>query len=127
MTAVKKDLYIEQGATFTFSFQWVRGETAETATPVDLTGFTGRMQIRQAQKKPVLAEVASGDGVTLIESAQGRVEISFSDLKTDGLTFPKAVYDLEMEAPDGTVYRLLEGNVTVSPNITQTGSEPGGV
>lgn len=124
MTAVVRDLSIEQGATFRLSFTWstsagVDGSGVPIAgTPYDLTDCTARMQIRKSYTSPALVSLASGDGITLGGPA-GTVEITVSDERTDALNVKTALYDLEIEFPSGDVYRVLEGAVTVSPNVTK--------
>ena len=121
MTAAKRNLYIEQGATFNLSFTWNEGTSDAVGAPVDLTGCTARMQIRQKQQSAVIVDARS-DGESpaiLLGGATGTVEVTLTADMTDLLSVKTGLYDLEVEFPDGTVYRLLEGTVTVSPNITQ--------
>lgn len=67
MTAIVRDLYIEQGATFTFTFTWSNGVVDQfgsvvAGTPKDLTGFLARMQIRRIQGDPaqITADTTNG-------------------------------------------------------------------
>lgn len=128
MTAAKRNLYIEQGATFNLSFVWNEGTSEAIGAPVDLTGCKARMQIRSKQGQPVIVDASSeGDSPAIIlGDATGAVEVTLTDEMTDLLTIKSGLYDLEIEFPDGTVYRLLEGSVTVSPNITQASPAPVG-
>lgn len=121
MTAAKRNLYIEQGATFNLSFTWNEGTSAAVGPPVDLTGCKARMQIRAKQQSSAIVDALS-DGESpaiILGDAAGTIEVTLTDDMTDQLSLKSALYDLEIEFPDGTVYRLLEGTVTVSPNITQ--------
>ncbi len=116
MPAAKKDLYIEQGATFEFSLVW----TDETDTPKDLTGFSARMQIRATvESNTALVSLTSPSGGMSIVAAEGRVNVLISDEQTASLNIKKGVYDLEVEGGDGRVYRLLQGKVIVDPNVTR--------
>lgn len=126
MTAAKKDLYIEQGATFGLSFAWHEGDSETPGDPVNLTGAVARMQIRKTQQAPSLVD-ATSDGVSpkiVLGGAAGTIAVTLSDEDTDLLTSKSMLYDLEVEMPDGTVYRLLQGKVTVDPNITQLPEDP---
>ena len=121
MTAAKRNLYIEQGATFNLSFVWNEGTSESIGAPVDLTGCEARMQVRQKQQSPVIVDARS-DGESpaiILGGATGAVEVTLTADMTDLLNVKSGLYDLEIQFPDGTVYRLLEGTVTVSPNITQ--------
>lgn len=123
MTAVNRPIAIEQGATWTLGFNWHQaGADANTpGDPYDLTGWVARMQIRRRQGTPILLDASTSNGKIVLGTTNGRVDIKFSDEDTDGLATASALYDLELENPAGDVFRLLEGAVTVSPNITQEG------
>jgi hypothetical protein len=121
MTAAQKDLYIEQGATFVLSFAWLEGTAATPGDPHDLTDATARMQIRPKAGQAPLVDVSS-DGVDpaiVLGGTAGTVLVTLTDTATDALTVKKGVYDLEVDYGGGEVYRLLEGKVVVSPNVTQ--------
>lgn len=127
MTAVNRPIMIEQGATWTLGFNWhMAGVDAGTpGVAYDLTGWIARMQIRKRQGSPLLLEATSENGKIVLGGTSGRVDIKFTDEDTDGLTTASASYDLELENPGGDVFRILEGTVSVSPNITQEGgTEP---
>lgn len=143
MTAAPKDLFIEQGSTFTLGFNWHREGPIDPDTgqptpgdPYDLTGCSARMQIRRKQGDPVLLTatsaapdtpeaIAAGAGRIILGGADGRIDIILTDEDTDLLSAKSAVYDLEIEWPAQPgelrprVDRLLQGAVTVDPNVTQ--------
>src|SRR6478609_4366346 len=113
MTAAKRNLYIEQGATFNLSFVWNEGTSESIGAPVDLTGCEARMQVRQKQQSPVIVDARS-DGESpaiILGGATGAVEVTLTADMTDLLNVKSGLYDLEIQFPDGTVYRLLEGTV----------------
>lgn len=128
MRAASKDIYIEQGATFFLKFQWVTAtrdaqNKLVPGPPHDLTNYTARMQIRVKRGAPVLAEATTENGrITLGEGGDpttGHVTVTLSATETDALTVTKAKYDLEVRSSLGVVTRLLQGEVEISPNITQ--------
>jgi hypothetical protein len=84
--------------------------------PVDLTGCTARMQIRDQPGGQLLLELSTGAGLTL--EAAGTLRREISAAQTGGLTFTDAVYDLEVTFADGSVQRWAEGSVKVSPQVT---------
>ena len=126
MTAAKRDLYIEQGATFQLSFTWHEGSAENVGPTVDLTGCIVRMQIRKKQQDPPICD-ASSEGANpeiVLGGTEGTITVTMSADDTGAMNIRTGVYDLEVEFPDGTVYRLLEGTATVSPNITQESDDP---
>lgn len=148
MTAVKKDLYIEQGATFILPFQWcLPGATAGTpGSPRNLTGYIFRMQIRKNQQETALITASGGTGgngkiivgwdpntpatdptitpAGTPDPTNGWVTIFLTDDDTDQITAKSAKYDLEAEDTTGKVFRLLQGSVTTDPNYTQESTDP---
>jgi hypothetical protein len=85
--------------------------------PVDLTGATARMQIRAQVGGAVLLELTTANG-GLAFTGPGTITRTLSAAQTAALTWTEAVYDLEVEYADGTVQRYLQGDVTVSREVT---------
>lgn len=113
MTAVKRDLVIEKGATFRFNLRLKDSAGAY----MDLTDYLGRMQIREAiEDEEVALDIGDTD---FTFDAEGRCRIKVSDERTTELTIAAGVYDLEIENPDGDVDRLFEGKVRIKPNVTR--------
>ena len=114
MPAAQYNIIIEQGATWRLSLTWKDSAGA----PIDLTGYTARMQVRQAYgAADALLSLSNGTGITLGPSA-GVITLTASATQTAAIAARNGVYDLEMVAPDGTVTRLLQGSVTISPEVT---------
>lgn len=84
---------------------------------VDLTGATVRMQIRAEIGGAVLLELSTENGGIAI-TGPGTIIRTISAAQTSGLTWTEGVYDLEVEYPDGTVQRYLQGAVSVSREVT---------
>ena len=127
MPATTKDLYLEQGATFTFIFTWTQG-TADPAhpgqyipgSPNDLTGWTARMQVRPAVDSDTKSvDATTENNMIVLGGATGDVSIVLPASETDKVTYKKGVYDLELVSPDGRVVRLLQGRVICSLNVTR--------
>lgn len=126
MPATPIDLPVEQGATFRARVVWrTSPSNGQPGDPIDNTGYQARMQVRRTQQSAVLVALNStpGGGLTL-GGADGVIEIFMSDEQTDLLTSATCLYDLEVEAPNGDVYRVCKGKVLVDPNITQESDDP---
>lgn len=126
MAATTKDLYLEQGATFSFSFTWTTGVEDPAnpgsylpGTPYDLTGWTGRMQVRPTVDSDTKSVDATTENNMIILGADGTVQVHLPDTETDKVTYKKGVYDLELVDPTGQVIRLLQGKVICSLNVTR--------
>lgn len=117
MAAAVYDIYIEQGATFRLLATWKDGNNA----PIDLTSYTARMQVRRTYNSPdppLLTFTTENGGITLGGTA-GTVSVLGLATITDDIPAKPGVYDLELVANDGTVTRLLQGFVTISPEVTK--------
>ena len=123
-TAPKYDLLIEQGSTFERTFVWSTVNTANSRlppTPVNLTGYTARMQIRSTILSPtVLFEATTENGKIVITAATGQVKLIVPAIDSAAWTFIDGVYDLEViQTSSGFVKRLVQGDVKVSKEVTR--------
>ena len=125
MSAGKIDLYAEQGATLTKRF--VKRRNGE---PVDLSGYSAKMQIREDLDiaAPLVATFTSGGvGASItLGGVEGTVALRIGADVTRAWTVPPeggrlGYYDLVLiETGDATqVVRLLRGQVFLSPGLTE--------
>jgi len=90
---------------------YISGGFLEYRTPVDLTGFTARMKIKNKEGGTVLASTEAGDAplniisITL-DAAAKTVLTTISAASTAAAPFSKGVTDLEMVSPAGKVVKL---------------------
>lgn len=117
----RQDLTIRQGETWSRVFTW-----RENGVRKDLTGWTARMQIREANAdsgSPVLIELSTAVGnarITLGGTA-GTITMALSagDTQALNLSGDEAVYDLELTSGTGAVTRLMEGRVHLIREVTR--------
>lgn len=121
MTAVQRELFMEQGAIFTTGFNWYRADATDNTKPgdpYDVVGKVARMQVRQRLGSPVLVDASTSNGMITL-GPNGRVDIRIPGTATQALNVTKCVYDLEIDLDDqGDTRRLMEGPVSVSLNVT---------
>lgn len=116
MAAGNYDFYIEQGATFYQQIVW----KDSAGDPIDLTGYTARMQLRKTVKATdVILSLTTENGRITLGGAEGTITLEVDAEDTADLTEFCGVYDLEVEASDGTVTRLLQGQIEVSREVTR--------
>lgn len=110
------DITIEQGATFRLSLVWKDSSNV----PVNLTGYTARMQVRRSYTDTViqLAMTTESGSITLGGSA-GTINVVSAATATEDIAARAGVYDLELMSSDGVVTRLVEGKVTIKPEVTR--------
>lgn len=120
MTSAKYDFCLGQGTDLTLPF--LLKDSA--GTPLDLTGFQARMQLRQTYYDAEAIDTLTTDnGRIAIEAGEGRVSCSFPNSVTERYPAQKLLYDLELVEPSGTVRRIVHGTVSVTPEVTKVGSE----
>lgn len=115
-------LELDQGADFWHEWVWSTEDDAGVQTPVNLTGWTARMEIRpKASSGTLLARAHSTLSVdgTITVSALGVVRVEFTAAVSSAWRWTTGVYDLELVSPDDEVTRLVEGTVTVRPEVTR--------
>lgn len=126
MAAGRYSFVIEQGATLNLELQYKDAN----GNPIDLTGYTGRMQLRPSVDSSTvylsLTNNLRPDGTGLNFSGSsgtnpptsGSIAIYISAPSSSALTFDTAVYDLEL-ASGPVVTRLLEGQIKLSKEVTR--------
>ena len=80
--------------------------------PLDLTGASARLHIRDAAGSLLLG-LSTADGGLLIDGP-GRLLLVLSAAQTAAIRWQSGVYDLELTMADGSVDRWAQGAVTVS-------------
>jgi hypothetical protein len=115
-TSGEAKITLEQGATFDHTLTWTAG-----GTPVDLTGYTARMQIREEfdSADPVVSLTSSPAAGLTLGGTAGTIRIVITDEQTAALTIEAGVVDLEVQAPSGSVRKVLRGKVAVIKEVTK--------
>lgn len=99
---------------------YTSGGVLEYNEPVNLTGFTARMQLREKlDSTTTLAEYTTENGKLTIDTATSKVTISVDATTTAGYTFNTAVYSLELVSSGGQVTQLILGNITLVKEVTR--------
>ena len=125
---VECDIIVTQGADNAYAFRYST-RTGDTTIPVDLTGWSARAQLRRTWGGEIWLSVTHEDAITL--TAAGDVVLAVDAATTEdpawntrskivaGEAQARGVWDLELIDPTGRVTRLVQGTVTVSPDVTR--------
>jgi hypothetical protein len=98
---------------------YVGGGVLEYNQPVDLAGYTARMQIREKlTSTTTLEELTTGNGKVLVNNTTKTISLILSAAITEAYTWKSGVYSLELEK-EGVVVPLLYGNVTLEREVTR--------
>lgn len=126
MSAGRYSFTIEQGSTLNLELQYKDA----SGNPIDLTDYSGRMQIRPSTSSPTvyisLSSSLQADGTGLNFSgsngttppSSGSIGVYISAASSSMLNFDTGVYDLEITS-GSFVSRILEGQVKLSLNVTR--------
>lgn len=98
---------IVENDTWDFHVTWTE---ADGTTPIDLTGYTGKVQLRAAFDGPLLLTA----NATIPTPTNGVLQFSLAATVTQG-TY---VYDVEVNAT-GYKKTIVRGTVTVLPEVCQ--------
>lgn len=109
---------IEKGATFNLTVTY----KDSTGTPVDLTGWTVRMHVREtpADSSTILTSQGGSPTIIITKNSSGVITVTISATTTSSLSVTTAYYDIEAEeTATGIVRRILKGRIVVSPEVTR--------
>jgi NADH:ubiquinone oxidoreductase subunit F (NADH-binding) len=107
---------IDQGADWYINFTY----QDSNGTAINLTGYTAAMQLR-APTDSITASLSltSPSGGITITGATGLVAVHATAAQTGALNEGIYEYDLEITSGSSIVTRLVQGQITVSPQVTR--------
>ena len=111
MAAGTYNFILEQGATFTRTLT-----VKENNSAMNLTGYSGASKMRSTHDSSTVVGTFT---CTVSNATGGVITMSMTSTTTGGIEEGIYVYDLEMTSGGGTVTRLMEGTVTVNPEVTR--------
>lgn len=111
MAAGVYNIIVEQGSSFA---QKITVKTDGVAK--NLTGYSARAQIRPTRTSATLTATFT----CVVNPTAGEILMNLSPEQTTPIAPGRYFYDLEIFTPGDTVVsRLLQGEVTVSPEVTR--------
>ena len=117
MPSAVYDIVIEQGSQFQLSFTW----EDKDGDPINLTGYSARMQVRESKGAgATLVSLTSGGGDITLGGALGTVIAIIDADVTAALDFDLGFYDLELldGESEAAAVRVLEGTVRFTKEVT---------
>ena len=104
---------IDQGSTF--SKQITVYET-DGSTIQNLTGYSAASQIRKNYTSTAYTTILA---TIQTPATNGIIVMSLTAAQTAALKSGRYVYDLQITAADTTVIRVIEGIITIKPEVTR--------
>lgn len=109
--ATISNLYVDAGATYSN----IITVTASNGQALNLTSYTVASQMRKSySSSTVYAFTAS-----IYEDTAGKIRLQLTNTQSEAIPAGRWLYDVEITSPSGTKTRVVEGIVTVNPQITQ--------
>jgi hypothetical protein len=113
--AGQKNFEVDQNATFSFIVEY----KDNNELPIDLTGATAKMQVRDTKGGSKLAfTLTSPAGGITITPLLGKLTINMTPTQTSKLFYPKSSYDIMVTDSNTNKIKLLEGFITLSRSVT---------
>lgn len=111
------NITMDQGAQWTLTVVYDNNN----GTPIDLTGYTARMQVRpKFGADNAVLTLSSVSGGIVITPLTGTLNLTATTAQTADIPGGFYVYDLEIDNA-GIVTRLMQGSVTVRDQVTFNG------
>jgi len=110
MSAGKYDIKVDQGSDFSLQLT-----IQESGSAKDLSGFSLRGQMRPTKDSSTLTATFT---TSITDVTGGVCTISLPYTTTENITVGQYFYDIELFT-GSTVQRIIEGLVTVSPEVTR--------
>lgn len=96
------------------------GGVVEFYTPVSMSGFTARMQIRSSISSDTeLVELTTENGGIAIDDTAKTITITITAAATTAFTWSRGVYSLELIDGSGVVSQVAHGSVTALREVTR--------
>ena len=107
--ANKANLIVDQGSTFSTTI-YLNDSNGE---PLITTGYSARSEIRK--------HYTSSNSVTVNTAiSNGQLVLSLTNIQTANIEAGRYVYDVELIDASNNVTRVVEGIVTVTPEVTKS-------
>jgi len=110
--AVYSNIVVDQGADYSASID----VTDSDGDNIDLSGYTAAGQIRKTYSSSTAVDFTVA---VASPASAGILNISLSNTQTNAMKAGRYVYDVEITNSGGVKTRVLEGQVEITPGVTQ--------
>jgi hypothetical protein len=109
--ATVANIFIDQGS----DYSNIITVAATSGQALDLSGYSVASQIRKSYTSSVSYNFTS----SVYNATQGKVRIQLTAAQSELITPGRYLYDVEITSSGGAKRRVVEGIVTITPQITQ--------
>jgi hypothetical protein len=113
--SAQKNFQVDQNTTFRFVVEYKDSQD----NPIDLTGSSAKMQVRDVTSAARLAATLTSPlgGIT-IDPLVGKVTVTMTPTQTNKLFYPKSAYDLILIDSNSSRLKIIEGFLTLNKTVT---------
>lgn len=109
--ATISNLYVDAGSTYSN----IITVTASNGQALNLSGYTVASQMRKSYQSSTYHSFTA----TVYDAANGKIRLQLTDEQSEAIPPGRWLYDVEIESTAGARTRVVEGIVTVNPQITK--------
>jgi hypothetical protein len=109
--ATISNLFVDAGSTYSN----IITVSATNGQALDLTGYTVASSMRKSYQSTTVYNFTA----SIYQAAQGKVRLQLTDSQSSAIPAGRWLYDVEITSPIGVKTRVVEGIVTVTPEITR--------
>jgi hypothetical protein len=106
------ELYCDQGTDFSFTLDL----TNDDGSAINVTNYQITSSIRKSYYS---SSVTANLNITVLNAANGNVSLSMNSATTSKIKAGRYLYDVKMKDASNTTFRVVEGIITVYPQITK--------
>ena len=106
------ELFCDQGTDFSYQLDL----SNDDGTALNVANYTFTSSIRKSYYS---SSVTANMTVAIVSAANGNVLISMNSATTTNIVAGRYLYDVKMKDNTNTVFRVIEGIITVYPQITK--------
>lgn len=105
------NLFVDAGSTYSN----IITVSASNGAPLNLTDYTVKSQMRKSYSSSVAYDFTA----SIFDPATGKVRLQLTAAQSEAIPPGRWLYDVEITSLSGTKTRVVEGIVTVTPQITK--------
>ena len=110
--ASQVELYCDQGSDFSITLDL----TNDDGTAINVANYTFSSSIRKSYYS---SGVTANLSVSVLDNANGNIRLSLNSATTANIKAGRYLYDVKMVDGSSVVSRVIEGIITVYPQITK--------
>jgi hypothetical protein len=109
--ATISNLFVDAGTTYSN----IITVSASNGQALNLIGYTVASQMRKSYSSSTVHAFTA----SVYDAATGKIRLQLSPTQSEAIPAGRWLYDVEITSPSGSKTRVIEGIVTVTPQITQ--------